>query len=204
MFEKQNLQNNLLERENQNIQKSEGDNSKADQAEKKKTESFSMLPNSDMKGSFTALVIFFILGLGNLLPWNAFITASSYYESRFCNTTYEDSFESFFSMFYTVSQPIGLLLTIYFKKKVTTKALVHYPLVIYSAIFILTTIMVLIPSIPKAILFSITLISTFLCGLCGAIMNGGLFGLSGILPAKYTGMLMSGQVNEINKLLIVS
>lgn len=147
----------------------------------------------ELKGQSTAFAIFFILGLGNLLPWNAFITASSYYQNRFCGTMYENSFESYFSMFYTVSQPLGLLATIIFKKRITTKALVLYPLIVYTSVFILTTILALIPSVPQALLFAITLLSTFACGLCGAIMNGGLFGLSGILPAVYTGALMSGQ-----------
>lgn len=152
-------------------------------------------PHNDngLKGQLTAFIIFFVLGVGNLLPWNAFITASTYYKNRFCGTAFENSFESFFSMFYTVSQPIGLLATIFFKNKFTTKALVLYPLMIYTAIFILTTVLVLVPNIPQELLFSLTLISTFLCGLCAAVMNGGMFGLSGILPSVYTGALMSGQ-----------
>jgi equilibrative nucleoside transporter 1/2/3 len=158
------------------------------------TESLTHAHNDNgLKGQLSAFIIFFVLGVGNLLPWNAFITASTYYKNRFCGTAFENSFESFFSMFYTVSQPIGLLATIFFKKKFTTKALVLYPLMIYTAIFILTTVLVLVPSIPQELLFSLTLISAFLCGLCAAVMNGGMFGLSGILPSVYTGALMSGQ-----------
>ena len=36
-----------------------------------------------------AYLICFYLGLGNLLPWNAFITASSYYTDRFCGIQYD-------------------------------------------------------------------------------------------------------------------
>src|SRR3546814_11832157 len=32
-------------------------------------------------------------GVGTLLPWNAFITAESYYAKRFCGTAYESNFE---------------------------------------------------------------------------------------------------------------
>lgn len=153
----------------------------------------SISSESHLEGQWLAFVIFFVLGVGNLLPWNAFITASNYYQARFCGTSFEKSFESFFSMFYTISQPLGLIATIIFKKRVTTKSLVLYPLLIYTGIFVLTTVLVLISSVPATGLFAITLFSTFACGLCGAIMNGGLFGLSGILPAKFTGAIMSGQ-----------
>jgi hypothetical protein len=40
-------------------------------------------------GAMTAYVIFFILGIGNLLPWNAFITAAGYFHQRFCNTPHK-------------------------------------------------------------------------------------------------------------------
>jgi hypothetical protein len=166
-------------------------------------------PNlSTYPGRFVAFIIFFILGVGNLLPWNAFITASSYYQNRFCGTPYENSFESYFSMFYTVSQPVGLLATIYFKRHFTTKTLVLYPLILYTVVFVVNTILVTATSFSQVGLFTLTIISTFLCGLSSSVMNGGLFGLSGILPSAYTGAIMSGQglagtaVSAVNLLIV--
>ena len=51
--------------------------------------------------------------VGNLLPWNAFVTAQPYYQARFCNTQFSDSFENFFAAFFTASQPVGLYLVCY-------------------------------------------------------------------------------------------
>jgi hypothetical protein len=140
-----------------------------------------------------AYIIFCILGIGNLFPYNAFVTASSYYENKFCNTSYETSFESYFSVIYSISQPIALLINIYYSKEYSIRSLVLYPLYIYIMVFILTTIMVGIPSISGDTLFILTLFSTFICGFSGSIMNGGLFALSGILPPQYTSSMMHGQ-----------
>lgn len=140
-----------------------------------------------------AYIIFFCLGVGSLLPWNAFITAASYYQRRFCNEAFENSFESYFSMFYTASQPLGLLFTIYYKKNFTSKSFVSIPLIIYTFIFVWTTLFVLLHKFPARLLFGITLICTFICGICSSVMNGGLFGISGILPSAQTAAIMIGQ-----------
>jgi hypothetical protein len=34
-----------------------------------------------------------VLGVGVLFPWNAFITAATYFGSRFCGTSHEATFE---------------------------------------------------------------------------------------------------------------
>lgn len=151
-------------------------------------------PELAKKQDRIAYFIFFCLGIGSLLPWNAFITAATYYSTRFCNESFENSFESFFSMFYTASQPLGLLFTIYYKKNFSSKRFVRVPLLIYTFLFFWTTMFVLMKSFPAKALFGVTLIFTFICGLCSSIMNGGLFGISGILPSSaHTAAIMNGQ-----------
>jgi hypothetical protein len=39
-------------------------------------------------------LIFFLQGIGQLFPWNAFISASAYFSTRFCGTRYASSFET--------------------------------------------------------------------------------------------------------------
>ena len=56
-----------------------------------------------------AYYIFFLLGIGSLLPWNAFITASEYYRNRFCGTDYVLNFEAWFSVAYSLSSEISLI-----------------------------------------------------------------------------------------------
>jgi solute carrier family 29 (equilibrative nucleoside transporter), member 1/2/3 len=131
--------------------------------------------------------------VGNLFPWNAFITASSYYGQRFCGTSFENNFENFFSITYTLSQTIGLGLSVIYQNKLSLRAKIIYPLLCYSAVFLVTTILVGVQDIDPTLLFWVTLISSCLCGCFGAILSGGLFGLGAMFPASYTGALMNGQ-----------
>lgn len=144
--------------------------------------------------------IFFWLGVGNLLPWNAFVTAQPYYKARFCDTQFNNSFENFFAIFFTVSQPVGLFLLIQYNKVFSINTQVIATLVIYTSLFILNTIFVSVTSVPPTSLFAITLASTVCCGFSGAIMNGGLFGLAGMLPSVATSALMNG--SSLSGLLI--
>jgi solute carrier family 29 (equilibrative nucleoside transporter), member 1/2/3 len=143
-------------------------------------------------GNF-AYYIMFYLGVGNLFPWNAFITASTYYAMRFCGTSVEESFENYFSITYTLSQTIGLFLAILYQDRLTLTQKISKPLLLYSAIFGVTTILVLITSMDGILLFGLTLLSAFLSGSVGAVLSGGLFGLGAMLPSAYTGAIMSGQ-----------
>lgn len=138
-----------------------------------------------------AYCLFFFLGLGNLLPWYAFITAESYYSQRFCGGQFADTFENFFSICYSIAQPIGLIISLFYGKYISLQRQVRIPLYAFAAIFIFTTISVCV-DIPVSPLFYITLLSCFLVGFNGAVMNGGLFGISGILPPIYTSSMVIG------------
>ena len=119
--------------------------------------------------------IFFYEGVGNLFPWNAFITASEYYSERFCGTAFHSSFENYFSLTYTFSQVIGLALSIKYQNRYSIDDKIIWPLFCYSAIFATTTILVS-QDIDAVLLFWLTVFSAFLSGLCGAVLTGGLFG----------------------------
>lgn len=142
---------------------------------------------------WAAYFIMFYLGVGNLFPWNAFITASTYYAMRFCGTFVENSFENYFSTAYTLSQTIGLALSIKYEHRFTLKQKITHPLVLYSTIFAITSALVLITNIDSMLLFGLTLVSACLSGLVGAMFSSGLFGLGAMLPKEYTGAVMSGQ-----------
>lgn len=139
-----------------------------------------------------AWIIMFFLGVGNLFPWNAFITASGYYANRFCGTSFEDNFESYFSFMFTFSQTVGLGLSVIFQDKLTFEQKIAYPLILYSLIFLLTTCLVGVLDIDPYVLFYVTCLCACLCGLCGAILSSGLYGLGAMLPPSYTAALMSG------------
>jgi equilibrative nucleoside transporter 1/2/3 len=142
---------------------------------------------------YVVYLILFWEGVGNLFPWNAFITASSYFSERFCGTYFEGEFENYFSITFTVSQTIGLALSIMYQDRITLRNKIIWPLLFYAIIFGITTVLVTIENIDATVLFYLTLLSAFLCGLCGAILSAGLFGLGAMFPPAYTAALMNGQ-----------
>lgn len=139
-----------------------------------------------------AYVIMLIEGVGNLFPWNVFITAAAYFATRFCGTAFEETFENYFSISYTLSQTVGLALSIIYEHKLAMNTKIFWPLICYTSAFLVTTALVLV-NIDGTSLFWITLLSSCFCGVCGAFLSAGLFGLGGLLPPKYTGALMTGQ-----------
>lgn len=141
---------------------------------------------------YLVYVILLLQGLGNLYPWNVFITAAQYFSNRFCGTQYQGNFENFFSITNTLSQTIGLALSILYQERFALKTKVLWPLLCYCVVFALTTSFVLF-SMDGVLLFWLTLLSTCLCGFFGAFLSAGLFGLGAILPPQYTGALMTGQ-----------
>jgi hypothetical protein len=57
--------------------------------------------------------IFLLLGIGILVPWNAFISAKGYFQSRLCASPYERiNIESTFAMVYNLASVISLALII--------------------------------------------------------------------------------------------
>ena len=57
-------------------------------------------------------IVFWLLGVGVLLPWNAFTSAAPYFESRFCasnSRVVRESFEAIFGLIFTLSSVTSLI-----------------------------------------------------------------------------------------------
>lgn len=50
--------------------------------------------------------------MGQLFPWNAFITAGPYFSQRFCGTAHADDFENYFSLTFMLTNLVGQALCV--------------------------------------------------------------------------------------------
>ncbi|NXP51313.1 S29A1 protein, partial [Heliornis fulica] len=154
-------------------------------------------------------LIFFILGLGTLLPWNFFMTAREYFIRRLdleemnglgnqTNGLASPSsyLQSMFDNFMTLCAMVPLLiftcLNSFIHQRIPQQIRILGSLVAIGLVFLVTAIMVKVAMEPLPF-FIFTMISIVLINSFGAILQSSLFGLAGLLPASYTAPIMSGQ-----------
>ncbi|XP_031602571.1 equilibrative nucleoside transporter 1 [Oreochromis aureus] len=150
-------------------------------------------------------LIFFILGLGSLLPWNFFMTATMYFTSRLkdsnqtANETAGDSrnvLESKFNNVMTLCAMVPLLiftcLNSFIHQRIPQKLRISGSLTVILVVFLVTAVVVKVELAPLPF-FVLTMVKIVCINSFGAIFQSSLFGLAGILPASYTTPIMSGQ-----------
>ncbi|XP_029031261.1 equilibrative nucleoside transporter 1-like [Betta splendens] len=158
-------------------------------------------------------IIFFILGLGTLLPWNFFMTATMYFTSRLKDSPTDQSFnqstnetsghgdtrnvlESKFNNVMTLCAMVPLLvftcLNSFIHQRIPQKLRISGSLTVILVVFLMTAVLVKVDVAPLPF-FVLTMIKIVCINSFGAILQGSLFGLAGILPASYTTPIMSGQ-----------
>ncbi|MBN3309234.1 S29A1 protein, partial [Amia calva] len=157
-------------------------------------------------------LIFFILGLGTLLPWNFFMTATLYFTSRLkdqdiksnqqnqtANSTAGEpqnylqlKFNNFMTMCAMVPLLIFTCLNSFLHQRIPQKLRIMGSLGVIFLVFMLTAALVKIPQSPVSF-FTLTMIKIVVINSFGAVLQGSLFGLAGLLPTSYTTPIMSGQ-----------
>ncbi|EDO37568.1 predicted protein [Nematostella vectensis] len=139
--------------------------------------------------------IMLLQGIGTLLPWNMFITAHMYFTSKLKNEKeFVHSFENYFSVAAMVPNVIMFFLNTLFKHKVKLQTRMVTSLVLMTLLFVLTTVLVKIKTTSwTREFFYLTIATVIIVNMATAVYQGGLFGLSGMMPAKYTGAVMTGQ-----------
>ncbi|XP_016330081.1 equilibrative nucleoside transporter 1-like [Sinocyclocheilus anshuiensis] len=115
-------------------------------------------------------IIFFILGLGTLLPWNFFMTATMV----------------------TIVSLKPPLMTNFNGTLIPQKLRISGSLSVILVVFLITAVLVKVEMEPLPF-FAFTMIKIICINSFGAILQGSLFGLAGMLPASYTTPIMSGQ-----------
>ncbi|XP_065150249.1 equilibrative nucleoside transporter 2 [Paramisgurnus dabryanus] len=146
-------------------------------------------------------IIFFILGLGTLLPWNFFMTASMYFNNRlntskWINGTISARKEYYFNNWMTFLSQLPLLLFTLLNsilyQRISEKIRMAGSLIFILILFIITAALVKVP-MEEDRFFSITMATIWFINSFGAVLQGSSFGLVGLLPQKYSAVFMSGQ-----------
>ena len=163
-------------------------------------------------------VVFLLLGVGFLLPWNAFISASAYFVNRTCveaistdasvndSSDNENNFMLWFGLSYNFSGVITLGLMLFVQRLKDTKATstntltetsdtdeeqsdgnMQWRMIVISLSFcllimILTTSMVLIPSMDPTLFQFVSLSSASVCGISGAFTSAGITSFANTFP----------------------
>uniref|UniRef100_A0A3Q3L2X7 Solute carrier family 29 member 2 n=1 Tax=Labrus bergylta TaxID=56723 RepID=A0A3Q3L2X7_9LABR len=146
-------------------------------------------------------IIFFILGLGTLLPWNFFMTASLYFQGRLNTTEMSNGTlvvrkEYYFNNWMTLLSQLPLLLftllNSFLYQRISGAIRIGGSLVFILLLFIFTAVLVKVP-MEEDSFFSVTMATIWFINSFGAVLQGSLFGLVGLLPQKYSAIFMSGQ-----------
>ncbi|TRY88460.1 hypothetical protein DNTS_018885, partial [Danionella cerebrum] len=155
-------------------------------------------------------LIFFMLGLGTLLPWNFFMTATMYFTSRLADPIIEgkesgnfteaesprSELQAMFNNVMTLCAMVPLLaftcLNSILHQRIPQPIRIAGSLSAILLVFLLTAILVKVDLEPMTF-FIVTMIKIICINSFGAVLQGSLFGMAGLLPAKYTTPIMSGQ-----------
>ncbi|XP_074204919.1 equilibrative nucleoside transporter 1 isoform X1 [Camelus bactrianus] len=165
-------------------------------------------------------LIFFMLGLGTLLPWNFFMTATAYFTNRLdqsqnvslvpaepredvqasatppAPSPERNSLSAIFNNVMTLCAMLPLLLftclNSFLHQRIPQAVRILGSLVAILLLFLITAILVKVP-LDALPFFVFTMVKIMLINSFGAILQGSLFGLAGLLPASYTAPIMSGQ-----------
>ncbi|XP_027893918.1 equilibrative nucleoside transporter 2 isoform X2 [Xiphophorus couchianus] len=145
-------------------------------------------------------IFFFILGLGTLLPWNFFMTASLYFQSRLNNTELtngtavrkEYHFNNWMTFLSQLPLLVFTLLNSFMYQRISEAIRIAGSLVFILLLFILTAVLVKV-DMHQDLFFSVTMAIIWFINSFGAVLQGSLFGLVGLLPQKYSAVFMSGQ-----------
>mmetsp|Transcript_24667 Transcript_24667/g.72152 ORF Transcript_24667/g.72152 Transcript_24667/m.72152 type:complete len:542 (-) Transcript_24667:141-1766(-) len=195
--------------------------------------------------------IFYLLGIGSLLPWNAFINANEYFQSRLCSESSPNEgglVELWFGLIFNVTGALtlGVFLAVdrYKEKRESSgnataadqvvseedqtelernggqvmdnskrndshsRQMVYSSLSLYLVVFLLTTVMVLVPSVQRSTFLTLTLSGIGVCGASMAITGTGVTAVAAMFPPSigissyFSGQATGGVVVAIANVIV--
>uniref|UniRef100_A0A8C7WSH3 Solute carrier family 29 member 2 n=1 Tax=Oryzias sinensis TaxID=183150 RepID=A0A8C7WSH3_9TELE len=150
-------------------------------------------------------IIFFILGVETLLPWNFFITASEYFNGRLNNNNNSSSrnatlmdgskgynYDCWMSLLSQLPLLLFTLLNSFIYQWVKEHLRMAFSMVAIFIFFLLTAALVQVDMQPDTF-FSITVTTIWFINMFGAVLQSSLFGVVSQFPPRYSTVFMSGQ-----------
>lgn len=150
--------------------------------------------------------VFYLLGLGTLLPWNFFITVNSFWDYKFRNVTANDTsdeedqtelqkeFTSYLSIASNVPNAIFVIVNAIYGHNFKLSFRIFTSLGSIIGFFLVITVFAKVNSDGWQIPFLYTILTiVVLINVNTAVFQGGLFGVAGKFPSKYMGSVMAGQ-----------
>ncbi|XP_069704264.1 equilibrative nucleoside transporter 3 [Periplaneta americana] len=153
-----------------------------------------------------AYLIFYLLGMTTLLPWNFFITADDYWMFKFRDVSGNNSeqdnrrtelqagFTAYLSVASTIPNTLFLILNTLLSHRISLQVRMIGSLTCIFLLFVLTTVFVKVNTDSwQELFFIITLVTVVLLNIASAILQGGLFGIVGKFSSRYITAVVSGQ-----------
>ncbi|XP_077143558.1 equilibrative nucleoside transporter 2 isoform X2 [Ranitomeya variabilis] len=160
-------------------------------------------------------IIFLILGLGTLLPWNFFITAIPYFQARLCseppqvneissnnNRSFahnetapckdEFSFNNWMTLLAQLPLLLCTLLNSFIYQWIPERVRIAGSMFAILSLFIFTAVLVKVEMGAQSF-FDLTMSTIWFINAFCAILQGSLFGLLTLFPQHYSSMFLSGQ-----------
>ncbi|ALE14772.1 F22 [Felid gammaherpesvirus 1] len=151
-------------------------------------------------------IVFLILSLCSVLPWNVYITATSYFTSKLINnislitppnsTNYSSILEGIFTNSITLCAVCSVLIFTCFspiiQENISEPVRIAGSLLGILGIFLFTSFLVLVP-MEITLFFIIILITVILANSLGSILQASVFNLVSLFPSIYTHAFIVGQ-----------
>ncbi|KAL3501201.1 hypothetical protein ACH5RR_035650 [Cinchona calisaya] len=138
-----------------------------------------------------AYIIYFTLGAGYLLPWNAFITAVDYFTYLYPDA----SVDRVFAIVYMIVGLICLILIVAFEHKSTSFVRINVGLVAF-AVALLAVPLIDVWYVKGRVGvyggYYVTVCFVGLCGIADALVQGSIIGSAGELPERYMQAVVAG------------
>ncbi|EDV33516.1 uncharacterized protein Dana_GF24827 [Drosophila ananassae] len=165
-----------------------------------------LVSNEPTSGRLFTYIVFYLLGIGTMTPWNFFVTAEDYWKYKFRNTSInatdldeeltplQKSFTCDLALTATISGTTFLLLNAIYGHHVSLRTKMLGTLWMILVLFGITTGFVEINTDKwQEQFFLITLVIVVLLNISAATMSGALYGVAGLFPSEFITAVVSGQ-----------